>query len=55
MQAAATHWAENERTLGRDQAAGLVTTLAWRGIGYVPQVGTGSAAQAVSRGATPAG
>src|SRR5690606_18455340 len=34
-QAAARHWVESGSTLPREDAADLVATLAWRGMGYV--------------------
>lgn len=35
-QSAARHWVENDSGLPLDRAADLVTTLAWRGMGYLP-------------------
>ncbi len=36
-QSAARHWVEDGSALPREEAADLVTTLAWRGMGYVRQ------------------
>jgi AcrR family transcriptional regulator len=56
-QSAARHWVESGSTLARSDAADLVATLAWRGMGYLPQAedGTAGAEQAVSEGRTPSG
>ncbi len=52
-QSAARHWVESGSTLPREDAADLVATLAWRGMGYVPQVedeGPDHAAEPVAGG-----
>jgi len=56
-QSAARHWVESGSTLAREDAADLVATLAWRGMGYVPQVeeGTGLVGDAVPDRRDPAG
>ena len=36
-QTAARHWVESGSAMGRADAAGLVATLAWRGMGYLPR------------------
>ncbi|WP_022920290.1 TetR/AcrR family transcriptional regulator [Ornithinimicrobium pekingense] len=41
-QSAARHWVESGSPLSRAHAADLVARLAWRGMGYVPQVEEGS-------------
>ncbi|MDO5739115.1 MAG: TetR/AcrR family transcriptional regulator [Ornithinimicrobium sp.] len=55
VQAAARHWYESGSAVPRQQAANLVMTLAWRGIGYMPPLGTGSAAEVVSRRSSQSG
>ncbi len=51
-QSAARHWVESGSSLPRADAADLVATLAWRGMGYVPQIedGTQAADEAVPDG-----
>lgn len=56
-QTAARHWVESGSPLPRHDAADLVATLAWRGMGSVPQVdeGTDPPAEAVPDAPHPAG
>ena len=55
VQAVARHWLETGSSMPRQHAADLAMTLLWRGVGFMPQVGSGSAAEVVSRRTGAAG
>lgn len=54
-QSAARHWVVSGSGLPREEAADLVMTLVWRGMGYLPQADGDEAGRADAAWSTPAG